>query len=524
MPLDIGTERQHQIPSSRTGVIRRAERHPFILAFVLAGLSLAMVRLSCWKIPAVSNMDEFSVLLQADTFRHLRLTNQTHALWESFETLHVIQVPTYASKFPPAPSAVVALGQTIYGNPIWGSWLANVAAALAVYWMFAAWLPRRWAFAGGLLTILNPVVLFWGGSYLACATGLAGAALSIGAGRRIIRRGGWLNGVILAVGFGILANTRPFEGLLFAILTITWILLRTRGSLLRSAAKGALPAGLAILAFMAYYNWRVTRNPLELPHIAHHKQYDMAPSFIFQRPPAVPQYRDAHIWQFHRWELFGWEVQQQGMPWVILRIKLQRLAYLIEWPAGVFLLLIPVTWRDRKVRYAAVGIVFIATAMMTTIWLNLNYVAPIAALFIIVEMAGLRYLICYGPLRRIPIVTALTVIIAALAIVLAVPLAHAINLNDSNYGEARRQIESSLSQSPQGSLIFVQYSQDHNRFEEWVYNSADIDSQRVIWALDKGPEQNKQMERYFAGRSYWLFRADDRVLDPYPLLSYAEGE
>lgn len=57
--------------------------------------------------------------------------------------------------------------------------------------------------------------------------------------------------------------------------------------------------------------------------------------------------------------------------------------------------------------------------------------------------------------------------------------------------------------------------QRHFVFEEWVYNTADIDSQKIIWALDKGPEQNDAVVRYYAGRKLWLSLADDRSLVPY---------
>lgn len=513
-----GAVQEDKPASHRKGntLVRRLERLPGVLALALIGVSLGMVRLVCWDIPSVSNMDEFSVLLQADTFRHVRLTNPTHPLWQSFETLHVIQVPSYASKFPPAPGAVVALAQTIFGNPIWGSWLSVVLATLAVFWMFCAWLPRRWAFLGGLLAAVNPVVLFWGRSYLACGVGLVGAAVAIGAAQRIIRQGGWRNGTALAVGLGVLANTRPFEGLVLALLIAAWMGKRGRWHLVVSAGRGAVPVGIAILGFMGYYNWRVTGDPLILPHTAHHRQYDMAPSFIFSEPPSAPEYRDAHIRDFHRWELHGWEVQHHGIPWAILSIKLQRLARVLGSPAGLFILSLPFAWRNSHVRYAAIGVVVMSGAMLSTIWLNLNYAAPIAVLYLVMEVGCLRYLVGYGPMRHAPLTRAIAALLIALSVLVAVPLARGINLNDSTYGEVRQRMVQSLSASyPEGNVIFVRYGSRHFLFEEWVYNSADIDHQPVIWVLDKGFEGNERVRQYFAGRRFWLLFPDERSLVPY---------
>ncbi|MCU0875823.1 MAG: hypothetical protein MUE50_26105, partial [Pirellulaceae bacterium] len=167
-------------------------------------------------VPVPSSHDEFAYLLGSDTFAHGRLTNPTHPLWEHFQSFHIIHQPTYQMKYPPAQSLALAVGQ-ICGHPILGVWLSLAAACGAVWWMLRAWLPPRWALLGGLLPLLNVRLLaWWGESYWGGALAMAGGALLLGAARRIPQSCSIRNSLWLTLGLALLANTRPWEGLLTA--------------------------------------------------------------------------------------------------------------------------------------------------------------------------------------------------------------------------------------------------------------------------------------------------------------------
>src|ERR1700733_1669153 len=283
--------------------------------------------------------DEFSYLLAADPFAHGRLTNPPHALSQFFDTFHVIQTPGYASKYPPAQGAFLALGQILARpllSPLQSPWagvlLSMSLAYAAALWILYGWLPPRWALLGAVLLILqfDPFGQ-WANSYWGGFVSLIGGALLIGAYPRIkhslaalakisnspdahtkanaatrqrLSRRCMFNAIIVAIGAAILANTRPFEGLLLCIPVASALvaqLLKSRklsqpaAHVTRNFARyAAAPAALILippLAFMAYYNFRVTGHATQFPYTAYARQHDAVPPFVWGRfhPLTTPQ-------------------------------------------------------------------------------------------------------------------------------------------------------------------------------------------------------------------------------------------
>jgi hypothetical protein len=73
----------------------------------------------------------------------------------------------------------------------------------------------------------------------------------------------------------------------------------------------------------------------------------------------------------------------------------------------------------------------------------------------------------------------------------------------------RARIIAQLSAQPGLHLVIVRYRPDHVPVNEWVFNGADIDQSKVVWARDMGPEQNLELIRDFKDRKVWLVEPDE---------------
>jgi hypothetical protein len=73
----------------------------------------------------------------------------------------------------------------------------------------------------------------------------------------------------------------------------------------------------------------------------------------------------------------------------------------------------------------------------------------------------------------------------------------------------RAHILARLQAAPGDHLVIVRYGPSHKFVNEWVYNGAEIDDAKVVWARDMGPAQNQELLDYFRNRHLWVIDADE---------------
>jgi hypothetical protein len=85
------------------------------------------------------------------------------------------------------------------------------------------------------------------------------------------------------------------------------------------------------------------------------------------------------------------------------------------------------------------------------------------------------------------------------------------SINHTN-PERRIAVKAELEKASGGLLVFIRYAPQHIFQEEWVWNAADIDNSRIVWARDLGPEENAKLIAYYPVRSALLFEPDARPM------------
>jgi hypothetical protein len=468
------------------------------------GASAAVALLVEWPEPRVH--DEFCYLLAADTFARGRLTNPPHPCWESFETFHVIQHPTYSSKYPPGQGLILAAGQVLAGEPLAGVWLSVALMCGAIVWMLRAWVPPRWALVGGLIAAARIAASYWGQSYWGGALAAAGGALALGALRRVAQHGRGRDGALLGAGLVVLAATRPFEGLVLALpLAVVFLAWTARRIRVGAPVRRVWAGGAVVLAigagFFALHDRAVTGNALRVPYLEHDEAYAAAPRFLFGSIERVPTYRnDAMRELWTDWTIR--QLRRQTTPSGFLREVGERLRrswlFFLTIALSVPLLFLPRVLRDPWMRLAALCCVLVFGASLFIIFHWQHYLAPAFPPLLALVVGGLRVLGSRG--RRVPIGRG--IVVGILAVTAATGVAQALTRArpEWRFEERRAKVLSRLEARGEPALVLVRYEKGHSPHEEWVYNGADVDTQTVVWARDLGPGRNAALLAHFRDR------------------------
>lgn len=502
------------------------------LSIFVAGASACLIRLLLLPISPIPQpwiQDDFSFLLAADTFAHGRLTNPTPALWQHFESFHIDMQPTYMSMYFPAQGLVMAAGQVIAGHPWWGVWASCGLMCAALCWMLQAWVPPGWALLGAMLAVLRLATFsYWINTYTGGAVPAIGGALVLGALPRILRRFRTRDFFWMGLGLAILANSRPYEGLLVsapAMVFLLWHLWKRAHPPITLLLRRMIPAAvllIATLGVMGYYNWRVFGNPFTIPYKINRDTYASAQHFIWQRPHAEPAYRHLAMRNFYtgsELKIFREETGSiGGFLSGTVQKSLEAVSFYLSFTLIPLILMLPSAFRDRRLRLLTVISIVLAIGLGIETFFIPHYLAPATALLLALLLQSMRHLRVKGPsglflVRAIPAACVLLAVARIFAQPLHIELPPALKQTGTwaggtpTAGFERARVAAELESHRGAQLAIVRYVNAH-LYPEWVYNAADIDKSKVVWAREMDPESNRKLLNYYKNRTAWLVEPD----------------
>lgn len=502
-------------------------------------VTLRLILLPHHPVPRPDLYDEFGHLLVADTLRHFRLANPPHPLHQFFETFFVLQEPTYSSIYSIGQGLTMALGRAIFGLPWAGVLLADALFCSLCYWMLRGWTTPEWALLGGALAVVEFGPLNqWTNSYWGGHVAAAAGCLTFGALPRLRDEGRVRDGLLLGLGMALHLLTRPYESIfLFASVGLYFVPALRRGDELRRFAKPALAACSLVavgVGVTLLQNERVTRSWTTFPEMLSQYQYGVPASLTFQANP-VP-HRDLTPQQELEYRAqLSFRSGPETLASYLTRLEYRLRFYRFFFLAPLYVALPFFFFRLREFPY----LWLIATVFLFALGVNFfpafqfHYVAAITCLFILISVTGLQQL------EQIRVRT-YNVGADAARLIVFLCLAHfvlwyAVHLSEGpewasglaryetwdavnhQNPERRIEVERELANLPGKQLVFVRYWPGHIFQDEWVYNDADIDGSKVVWARDLGSRENEKLQRYYSGRSVWLLEPDARPahISPY---------
>jgi len=231
----------------------------------------------------------------------------------------------------------------------------------------------------------------------------------------------------------------------------------------------------------------------------------MAPHFIWQSPRPQPVYRHRVLRQFHAdWEMEVYSrarANRRPHRWFD-KAKTYWRFYLGPFLSIPFLAA-AWRWKRRNTRYLLLALAWLGLCLAVEVWDAPHYAAPATALVLLLVVEGLAILQRWHWRGKRAAVLLLPIVFLSCALFPARPAG-----KEGGDGKARAGIVRRLESMGGRHLVIVRYRMNHDPGDEWVYNGADIDGARVVWAREMDPASNRELVRYFADRRVWLVEPD----------------
>jgi hypothetical protein len=189
------------------------------------------------------------------------------------------------------------------------------------------------------------------------------------------------------------------------------------------------------------------------------------------------------------------------------------------------LLFFAAVWRGAHLRVLILALAAAFVAVMFEGAAMSHYLAPATCAIVAVIVECLRRLRAWTFLgrrtglllaRAAPVV--MTIVLGVRIVAENVGLPYTQKLNYQSWcckqrGDYSRSRVAEFLKAQHGKhLVIVVPKESEFNLLQWIYNDADIDGSRIVWARDLGPLENTKLVDYFKGRDVWW--VDPNVVNP----------
>jgi hypothetical protein len=264
---------------------------------------------------------------------------------------------------------------------------------------------------------------------------------------------------------------------------------------------------LPVLAVSGLHNFRITGSALTLPYQLSRQQYGVPQSFLFQPPVPRPPLTLKALIDGYDSQLFS----RMNLAENWLRTNTSKffrfIGFFIDYYFLAPCLMIP--W--VRIKHKAWLLGFCASLLLGNslypFYFN-QYAAPLTGAIMIFALSGCMklYSTRWG---RFVVVFLLT----------CACFRTVRNFMQDRYqpayayiGPSRSGIDRQLRSTSGQHLVFVRYGSEHVYHWEWIYNDADIDNARIVWAHPLGANEDAALVKYYSRRRVWTVEPDNESI------------
>jgi len=294
-----------------------------------------------------------------------------------------------------------------------------------------------------------------------------------------------------------------------------------------------MPGAVFILivgAWMAYYNWRGTGDPLLMPYVSNLKQYHITTPFLWDLRQPIPAYHHATMeFAYRAWDLSRYfALLEPGGLFLQEKEKLIQFYWYFLAPFGsLYALGMFGMLRSRRMLVPLVCLAMLILALLGESWpFLMHYGGPGLCVTYLMLLQGLRRLFLNrGRVNKLRPAFATLCIFAMFSLDGGDTMAAMLNPEYLQRNRPdqfirfkleRERIKNTLEGMPGKHLVFVRYRTVALQMWDWVYNGADLKEGKILWVRTISPELDRSLAKAFPGRKVWVVDPDDLPPRLYP--------